>query len=121
MQKDREIFPSSHLQKLQIQKLQIYGANSDQDNGQVCKISSSREIKSRFPYLADSVQQMVHIKKAGALDVYALGTLMLSLARKSGVQLQRSEVTGISRQANKFLISTDEGEAFETNQIVLAA
>ncbi len=108
LQQNREIFPSAHL------------ANPD-DGIQLKKISSAERIKSKFPYLADSVQQVVHINMAGALDVYALGSLMLTLARKAGVSVQRGHVANISRQLEKFRISTQQGQQLEADDLVLAA
>ena len=78
----REIFPSEHLR----------GSDGVKDNGPGIKQGPVRNvdqksIRQAYPWLSDTIGQVVHIPRAGTIDVYALGSLMLERARRAGVKL----------------------------------
>lgn len=62
----RDIFPSQQLQ-----------APDNADN--VLRLTGSDQIRATQGYLSDSIQQLVRFKQAGAIDVHALGSLLLAL------------------------------------------
>jgi len=78
----REIFPSEQLQ------------NPDNADNML-RITGSDQIGTRQDYLSDSIQQLVRFKQAGAIDVHALGSLLLSQARKAGVELCKACIDDI--------------------------
>jgi len=85
----REIFPADHLDD-----------PAYQDS--LSRITGSESIQSTSAYLGESIQQLVHINEAGAIDVHALGSLLLSKARKVGVKLVQATVEAIEKQADGF-------------------
>ena len=107
-QEKHEIFPSSHLRD---------AAHS----GQLERISGRECVSNRFSYLADSVEQVVRIRRAGALDVYALGSRMLSLARKAGVHLKTMHIEKIAHRNGNFFVENAAGESLQAGKLVLAA
>ena len=80
------------------------------------------EFASQKPYLADQVKQIVHIPKAGIMDVYALGSLMLAEAKQAGVQILNTTVNSIEAlNDGGFSVSCNEMESLQCEQLVLAA
>ncbi|MCH7666024.1 MAG: FAD-binding oxidoreductase [Acidobacteria bacterium] len=81
-------------------------------------------IRRQYPHLAETIRQVVHIERAGSIDVYALGSLLLSRARDAGVELVCGTVDSIDQDSSGFALhlSTAGGEARVTaNRLVLAA
>ena len=78
------------------------------------------EIQRHKPYLDTSVQQVSQINRAGSMDVYALGSLMLKLARSNGVKFMQAEITDVSRVAGAFQLSI-ESETIVTQQFIISA
>ncbi len=80
-------------------------------------------IRQRHPYLHHDVAQLVTIERAGAVDVYALGSLLLSRARAAGVGFLQAEVTAIEPSATGGYRLNILGAEEEINaqQVVLAA
>ncbi len=116
----REIFPSEHLR----------GADGGESSrpgiiqGPV-RIVDLRSIRQAYPWLSDAIGQVVHIPRAGTIDVYALGSLMLEFARRAGVELVQATVSAIDQPSTGgFELQLDTGEARErlgTEKLVLAA
>ena len=94
-------------------------------DGQLDRITDSASIRSSRPYLADSIQQIVHARHAGAIDVYALGSLLLSCAKKAGVEIRFGEIEDIAYQSDDgfelSLTSAREVDRIKAQQLVLAA
>ena len=61
----------------------IFGPGASQATG-VTRELDSASIHSRWPHLSADIRQVVSIQRAGALDVNALGALLLAEARKAG-------------------------------------
>jgi glycine/D-amino acid oxidase-like deaminating enzyme len=105
----REIFPSEQLQ--------------DPENASnLLHITGSEQIKQTQAYLADSIRQIVRFKQAGAVDVHALGWLLLTQARNAGVELYRASVEDIEETTNGFRLSLagkPEHLSLETEKLVL--
>ena len=106
--KDREIFPSAHLR-------------DPARAGELNRTTEQKEIGLRFPYLSDSVEQIVQVVQAGGLDVQAFGNLMLSKARKAGVRILRCHIDHLSYASGKYLLKSRENEDIEADELVLAA
>lgn len=110
---DREIFPSRHLRERRA--------------GLRCSREAA-EIRRKHPYLAETIRQVVHVDRAGAIDVHALGSLLLSAARRAGVELVRARVSEIRRSARlddsefELLLASDERRrSIRARRLVLAA
>jgi len=105
----REIFPTAHL--------------DDPDNANnLVRITGSEEIQAIQPCLGDSIQQLVRIKNAGAIDVHAMGSLLLSRARKAGVKFIQASIEGIERSPSGFTLSLSDNSAnsqLETEKLLL--
>jgi len=81
-------------------------------------------IRRQYPHLAEAIRQVVHIERAGVIDVYALGSLLLSRARDAGVELVCGTVDSIDRAPSEFALhlKTAGGRArVAANRLVLAA
>ena len=110
-QRDREIFPSEHLRK-------------NFDSGQLEQITGGNRLRSQFPYLSEKVEQVVHIRRAGPMDVYALGSYLLSRARETGVRFHSGHIQKITHDAGKFRVQTQQqnsSNVLSANQLVLTA
>jgi len=106
----RDIFPSEHLDD------PVYADSLN-------RITGHEIIRARQPCLAESIQQLVHIRRAGAMDVHALGSLLLSKAKKAGVKFLQATVTAIEHQATGFSLnlSNNGGDTrMETEKLVLS-
>jgi glycine/D-amino acid oxidase-like deaminating enzyme len=91
----REIFPSEHLR----------GTDDTNDSGsdgapRPVHIIDRDSIKQNFPWLSDAISQVVHIPRAGTIDVYALGSLLLDRARRAGVEILQARVSAIHQPAH---------------------
>jgi len=116
----REIFPSEHLRGTDETN------NSGADGGQrPVHIIDHDSIKQAFPWLSDVISQVVHIPRAGAIDVYALGSLLLDQARRAGVEMLQARVSAIHQTASgSFELQLGCNGAVETlraEKLVLAA
>jgi glycine/D-amino acid oxidase-like deaminating enzyme len=107
----REIFPSRYLDQ--------------QHNGvdPVRIIRTGDETGSR-PYLANTIEQIAHIERAGAFDVHALGLLLLSRAKRAGVEVRYGMIEGLERIDANYRVSLNSGagqDIIEAENLVLAA
>lgn len=109
--RDREIFPSQHLRE--------YSQTSRLE-----QITNRTRLREEFPYLSEQVQQLVHIKRAGPMDVYALGSFMLSESRKAGVRLVNAHIENVKKENGNFVLqlnSQHEKSQLTARQLVLTA
>lgn len=101
---------------------QGHPAGSD---GKLSVVTDPQRIRSEYPYLSRSVAQVANVKRAGAFDVYALGSMLLGRARRAGTELVRAKVTAIRQRAcggfELALRGNPAVERLETEQVVLAA
>jgi glycine/D-amino acid oxidase-like deaminating enzyme len=77
-------------------------------------------LKTR-PYLDEGIKKVVRATNAGALDVYALGSLLLAQARTGGTRVLQDEITGLDPRGGGIKISLRTGDEIEADHIVLAA
>jgi glycine/D-amino acid oxidase-like deaminating enzyme len=112
----REIFPSEHLRGMD--------SGNRIEQGPV-RIVGHKTIRQAFPWLSDAIGQVVHIPRAGSIDVYALGSLMLERARQAGVELVQANVSAIEQPSSGgFELKLDSGDTrqgLRTEKLVLAA
>ena len=79
-------------------------------------------IHAQKPYLAPDIQQLVHIQRAGALDVYALGSLLLKKARSRGVQLIQADIKALKPiKTGGYKVIISKQKALKTDQLVLCS
>ena len=104
----RAIFPAEH-----------YGGQRP------ANIIDRTSIHQAFPWLSDAISQVVHIPRAGTIDVYALGSLLLDRARRAGVEMLQARVWAIHQTASgSFELQVDCNGAVATlraEKLVLAA
>ncbi|HIG41050.1 MAG TPA: FAD-binding oxidoreductase [Gammaproteobacteria bacterium] len=113
-----ELFPSSYETS--------YGETTDgqekEPSNYLVRITDRELLAYSKPYLADSVNQVVHVKRAGVLDVNALGSLLLGKARKAGVVFRQARIEGVSQgPGSGFNMSLANGDKISTQQLVIAA
>jgi glycine/D-amino acid oxidase-like deaminating enzyme len=106
--RDGEIFPAS-------------GAAGHAGRSRPEAITDRDGIFRSRPYLSQSVRQLTRIVRAGAVDVHALGSHMLSAARRSGVRLETAHVVSVSRDGERFRLETKAGGSLESSELLLAA
>lgn len=105
-----DIFPSEHME-------------DHSGTGGLSRICSRRQILARNPCLAESIRQLVHIHRAGAMDVHALGMLLLSEAKRAGVVVLRATVSAIESRPAGFRLGLSGQavpESLDTQSLVLA-
>ncbi len=83
-------------------------------------VSDRSTIARRWPHLHPDTVQVVEIKRAGAIDVQALGQLLLTTARRHGVELVQATVRSITAgRPNRFLLDVN-GRPVQAGNVVLA-
>jgi glycine/D-amino acid oxidase-like deaminating enzyme len=114
----REIFPSEHLRG-------VDSGSRPGINQKPLRIVDQESIRQAYPWLSETIGQVVHIPRAGTIDVYALGSLMLERARDAGVKLVQATVSAIDQPSmGGFELQLHTGDARErlgTEKLVLAA
>ncbi len=98
----------------------IFPTDPDQSTDTISILDDHQQIRTQKPYLDPAVQQVLHIHRAGAIDVYALGSLMLKLARANGVKLVQADITDIKPRAKGYQISLDNQRHLHTQQLILS-
>ncbi len=98
----------------------IFGAGDTVDPDAFETIPAEAIALSR-PYLAPEITRIVRAKRAGALDVYALGSLLLAQSRALGVKVRQAEVTNLQENTNGIAVTLADGEILVADQLVLAA
>ena len=87
----REIFPSQQF-------------DSSANAGNVLRVTGSEQIRAGQAYLGNSIEQLLRFKQAGAVDVHALGSLLLSKARQAGVKLVKAEIENLEQADNGYRV-----------------
>jgi len=102
----RDIFPAEHLDH----------ADS------LSQVTGAESVHEMHTYLGESIQQLVHIDQAGAIDVHALGSLMLSKAKKAGVLFMLATVDAIEHLEAGYRLSLSgnaDHPLLDTEKLVL--
>ncbi len=79
-------------------------------------------IHAQKPYLDPDIQQLIHIQRAGTIDVYALGSLLLKQARSRGVQLLQADIKALKPiKTGGYEVILSKQKALKTDQLVLCS
>ncbi|MEB8328522.1 FAD-binding oxidoreductase [Flavobacteriaceae bacterium KMM 6897] len=85
------------------------------------EISDSAAICDVHSYLSTDVEKIVSIKNAGNIDVYAMGSLMLKEAKKSGVKFIEGEIKTILKKKPSYEIVLDSKITIVAKTLVIAS
>ena len=109
----------------QIENQDIFGEIDSKLASGVQRCSDASQIHRQHGYLSTSVKQIVTIPRAGAIDVYAMGSLLLREARVAGITMMQAEVIGLSSPSTGgFQVEFHSSRPFEQmycDQLVLCA
>ena len=78
------------------------------------------QIHLQKPYLDSAVAQVVHINRGGALDVYALGSLLLNQAKSNGVKFVNAQITDIEKSQGMYDITVND-DVYRASQLIISA
>lgn len=99
----------------------IFGINREElGKNQIEEITDNSIIQQVYPHLDKNIQKVVRIKKAGKIDVYALGSLMLREARKLGLKVLKGEITAINNEKSIQIVLNSQ-EVIQVDKMVIAA
>ena len=84
------------------------------------EISSDEVLAKNYPYLDQGIKKIVRITKAGHIDVYAMGSLLLREARTNGLQQIQGEIVAVDKKAGKFQINLDYKQTILADKVVIA-
>jgi glycine/D-amino acid oxidase-like deaminating enzyme len=84
---ETDLFPSS------------YRAETESSDYLV-RMTDRNLLSAERSWLAGSVSQVVHVKRAGVLDVNALGSLLLNRAKQSGVEFRQAFVEDVRQTSD---------------------
>ncbi len=84
------------------------------------EIVDTNKIKIRYPYLDKQIEKVLRIKKAGRIDVYAMGSYMLKEAHAKGLKLIQGEIVNISKADDSFKVELNGSQNLNVDQLVIA-
>ncbi len=100
----------------------IFGSNASSDTScEIDEITDKNSIQKQYPYFAQSISKIVTIKKAGNIDVYAMGSLLMREAKKKGADFKQGEIISISKDKSRFALQLDTQEIIQADKVVIAA
>lgn len=85
------------------------------------EISDPTTIGNQYPYLSEEVEKIVSITNAGHIDVYAMGSLMLSEAKKLGAIQVEGEIKAIQKNGTSFEIILQSQRKIDAETLVIAS
>lgn len=88
--------------------------------GELEIIKDAAAINNKYPFLDKQIQQLVINQKAGAIDVYQLGSLLLKEARLAGTQFFQNEIIGIQKRGELYKLYLDKGKVIDADKVVIA-
>jgi glycine/D-amino acid oxidase-like deaminating enzyme len=83
-------------------------------------ILAGEAVRASFPYLAEDIRNVLHIRRGGSIDGQQLGTWMLEQFRSAGGRRVQGAVSAIDRSTT-FRLSVDGADDIEAGMIVNAA
>ncbi|MCZ6619690.1 MAG: FAD-dependent oxidoreductase [Gammaproteobacteria bacterium] len=93
--------------------------------GAAVRLTDLEEIRAANPSLSGNIRQIVRVKHAGAIDVNALGYLLLTEAKRAGVEVRTAAVQYIKRTGpSGFCIDVESGTGttqLNVDKLVIAA
>ncbi|QKX06745.1 FAD-binding oxidoreductase [Aquimarina sp. TRL1] len=84
-------------------------------------LTDQKEIKNRHSYLDSGIEKVVTIVNAGAIDVYAMGSLLIKEIKKKGGVFYSGEIQRIVKTRGTYDIHLDTNEVIATDKIIIAA
>ena len=100
----------------------IFGVNQKEGNETFYQeIKDTKYIRNTFPYLVSGIEKVLHVHNAGRIDVYAMGSLMLSEAQKMGLQVVKGEVVTMQKYSTYVEVELDNGDNIRAAKLVIAA
>jgi len=85
------------------------------------ELSDPKTIVKNYPYLSPEIKRVITLKNAGNIDVYALGSLLLRVAKMNGVSETKGEIINITKVKSQNEVVLDTGQKINADQIVIAA
>ena len=83
-------------------------------------VLTGNAVQSSFPYLADDIRNVLHIRRGGSIDGQQLGTWMLEQFRSSGGRRVQGAVSAID-STNTFRLRIHGADDIEADVVVNAA
>ena len=81
---------------------------------------NAEKINHTHPYLDKKINKSVFIKKAGSIDSYSMGSLMIKKARTYGLTLLNGEITDIKKSQFGFKIQINKEEEIKADKIIIS-
>ncbi len=79
-------------------------------------------IHEHFPYLPETMQAALHVRRAGWFSAQQLGMYLLEQARAHGVELRRAFVSGVQTSGGRVqAVHLSDGSVMTTRNFVIAA
>lgn len=79
-------------------------------------------IRQLYPRLTPDVAALLHVRRAGAMDVLALGSWLVSQCQAHGVQFVTDKLENITTRANRIhSVELASGSEITTNTLIIAA
>jgi glycine/D-amino acid oxidase-like deaminating enzyme len=101
-QQDHSIFPTDSVQT------------------EIDVLTDTQAIHDKKPYLDAGIKRVEHVRNAGYFDVYALGSLLIKLAKANGVKFVKQEVVDIAYD-EVFTVNFESGGHLKAQKLVLAS
>lgn len=120
----RDIFPSHHLHKVREGEAGLIPEPVHDHETSLSRITGNEHIRATQTYLGESIQQLVRIRDAGAIDVHALGSLLLSKAKKAGVLVLQATLEAIEERPKGFRLNVSDLTrpfSIDTDKLLLTA
>lgn len=83
-------------------------------------LTDAQTIHAKKPYLDADIKRVEHVRNAGYFEVYALGSLLIKLAKANGVSFVKQEVVDISND-ELFTVKFKSGTYLQAQKLVLAS
>ncbi len=99
----------------------IFGATPADASVGLSRCVDPAAIQQQWPHLSEDIAQTVNITRAGAIDVFALGSLLLRQARAAGVSFQQLEISSIESSSSGRYALRGSDEQIEADHLILAA
>lgn len=85
------------------------------------RVADTKTIQTQKPYLDQSIQAVEHINNAGSIDVYALGSRLLRLAKDNGVRFIQDEVIDIATDSTGYQLALISSGTINAQNLLLAS
>lgn len=93
---------------------------ADAIKNEIDVLTNADVIQEKKPYLEASIKRVEHVYNAGYFEVYALGSLLIKLAKVNGVKFLQEEVIGIKHKKNHIVRFKSE-TTMKAQKLILAS